>query len=368
MLIQLQAPPCATALREATERALQFLSALAELPDPVESAGINALLHQPPHRWLRSAHHRPAKEILALGALPRSERRALCEAYTHDVGLFDAPRATRFALKTPQLCDTTKKCGGRFMNYLYESRFRELGLRIAGSPVPIDRAFVEDSFHAVNPKLRMCPACLIGDLPKPIRTENNKVVTNVDCDHFFPLSVFPAFAIHPHNLVFVCLLCNERHKGDRRPSPESHFDRDTVWMPYFDHGIAELRFEFSIDYSGSPMISDDKLRVHVYAKTDGVGTEVRWHNHNLLYNLLPRWNQFVASELSTMYELLRARAATWGLPSLNQQFVEDQLRDEILREITLAQRGMHLRVAVLSWLLAYKTRALSDEALHLPPR
>jgi hypothetical protein len=140
------------------------------------------------------------------------ERDILYAAFQNDYGYYQRLDDLTFRFQYSSLSANLRSLVEPLFLYLYEY------LGDDGYPdvvmfdsAAFNRADYIALFDALNPKLLVCPMC---DGKKPDIRNGRRLS---DLDHFLPKSKYPFLAIHPRNLVPVCLECNERIKGDQDP-------------------------------------------------------------------------------------------------------------------------------------------------------
>ncbi|HKP04753.1 MAG TPA: hypothetical protein VJU77_15480 [Chthoniobacterales bacterium] len=137
----------------------------------------------------------------------------IVEAFQNDVkfpsSVDDPVFEFQFALR---LDAATQKVVKELMVLFYETLAgANFPSAVHGEPEDFTRDLLLEGFERANPKLQVCPAC---DGQKPSKIEAKLLA---DADHYLPKSLYPFLAVHPGNLVPVCLECNQRIKGDTDP-------------------------------------------------------------------------------------------------------------------------------------------------------
>lgn len=141
------------------------------------------------------------------------QRNLLRSAFQHDSEYHQHLSEADFAFAFSQLNTDLQTHIQSLMVYLYEY------LGDDGYPIVVmgdGRAFSRGDYLVLweerNGKLNVCPAC---DGKKPDRGRKKHRLS--DLDHFLPKSVYPLLALHPRNLVPICMECNQRIKGEIDP-------------------------------------------------------------------------------------------------------------------------------------------------------
>ena len=146
-------------------------------------------------------------------AVHPEQRDLLRSAFQHDVEYHQHLDDEDFAFTFSQIDPDLQPHIQSLMVYLYEN----LGDNGYPNVVMGDgRTFNRGDYLIVweeqNSLLNVCPAC---DGKRPDRGRNKHRMS--DLDHFLPKSVYPFLALHPRNLVPICIECNQRIKGEIDP-------------------------------------------------------------------------------------------------------------------------------------------------------
>jgi hypothetical protein len=201
--------------RELT-RILDQLSAvidhLASCPGPHlnETA---LLLAAPGARWLLGSHRHLLDELLL--HTDQGEREQLAQAVANDRRFDVSFTSPTFRLQYPALPAHVREHARLLLVAFYENLLKR-GFELAGpngTTVVLDRRRLEQGFFTANRGLRACPACMEAE----ISPAGAGAPSIIDCDHFLPKSLYGPLAIHPQNLVFMCIPCNARRKGRADP-------------------------------------------------------------------------------------------------------------------------------------------------------
>jgi hypothetical protein len=168
-------------------------------------------------KWISNPQGKHLKQKITsvaqyLAAHP-DQRVLLRSAFQHDVEYHQHLNETDFAFAFSQLDTDLQAHIQSLMVYLYEY------LGDDGYPIVVmgdKRTFSRGDYLVLweerNGTLNVCPAC---DGKKPdIGRKKHRLS---DLDHFLPKSVYPLLALHPRNLVPICIECNQRIKGEIDP-------------------------------------------------------------------------------------------------------------------------------------------------------
>jgi hypothetical protein len=162
--------------------------------------------------WLWKKPVAIVKPLLELLIIPkeRKESSRIIEMFVNDFKLLesfarrvDLSQTVGFNyLLTPITDQEVRKLVKEMMQNFYKRIFRNKTLiptEVVGGKNPLNR----NQFMSYFTDLSVCPAC-DGD-HAPILEDELKT----DADHFFPLSKYPFFAVHPLNIIPYCKYCNQ---------------------------------------------------------------------------------------------------------------------------------------------------------------
>ena len=202
-------------------------------------------------------------------------------------------------MQYPSLPRRLRQSAARLLSKLY-TVFARKGFSVTradGTTIVVDRALLEQGFFERNP-IRACPACL----EQPLTATPTDGSTSIDCDHFLPKSLYGPLAIHPQNLVFTCMPCNERRKGRSDPLAGAGAASlqaqqrtragalRTTYLPYRRPALPEMKIKFEPD------------GVHLTADTATGRERVRnldclFELENVWSDVLPRAEREMLAEL-----------------------------------------------------------------------
>ncbi len=261
---------------------------------PLDERGL--LAAAPESDWLLG-HRQTIDELLRC---TRSEREQLAAALANDRQFDQNADSPNFGLQYPELPALVRKCSRPLFAAFYDKLIKG-GHRLIGpdgETIVLDRRRLERGFFEANPGIRACPACLEAEIaPAGVRG----VATN-DCDHYLPKLIYGSLVIHPQNLVFTCMICNQRYKGQRDPlaaaSPEGARARRQpragtlrgIYLPYRRAAIDEMRVEFE--------------RHRVILGADTAAARERMTNLDRLFGLAQTWTEVLPRAEREMFEEL----------------------------------------------------------------
>ena len=140
------------------------------------------------------------------------QRGPALQAFDHDIHWVDDLTDASFSFEYRGLSTSARAAIAPLMKAFYTAILADgVPPEIHGGAGSIKLSDFKDAFWDANPELRACPAC---DRQKPdyVREKDTS-----DADHFFPKSLYPYLAVHPRNLVPICMECNQRAKLSRDP-------------------------------------------------------------------------------------------------------------------------------------------------------
>jgi len=207
------------------------------------------------------------------------QRNLLSSAFQHDVAYHQHLNDTSFAFEFSQLDQELQSRIHFLMVWLYEN-LEDNGYPIVvmGDGQPFSRGNYLVLWEERNGTLNVCPAC---DGKKPdIGRKKHRLS---DLDHFLPKSVYPLLALHPRNLVPICIECNQRIKGDTDPLA----DNGAVSFSHSFHPYAApaaidvIEVTCQRDFNGVPQVRIEDR--------DLGGQSARVVSLNRLFDLDNRW-------------------------------------------------------------------------------
>lgn len=190
--------------------------------------------------------------IMLVESLGTDERAELREAFWNDISFADHSRENGYELRFGVLTQKIQDAARPFLESLYDNVLTSTTgyTRLPWQPdAVLNRTTLEDSYRSTNAaRAKVCPVCLVP-LPPPVRD-----TTQIDCDHFLPKSRYPALAIHPNNLIFTCMPCNERQKLAHDPldRPGAGALQNT-YIPYTHPAIDEIEPAY-LENDGLPVV------------------------------------------------------------------------------------------------------------------
>lgn len=314
---------------------------------PLDESGF--LAAAPESRWLL----RRRLQIDELLRCDRPEREQLAAAVANDRQFDENADSPSFSLRYPGLPERVRECSRPLLAAFYD-KLTKGGHRLGGpngESIVLDRRRLERGFFEANPGIRACPACLEAEI---VPAGVGGVATN-DCDHYLPKSIYGPLAIHPQNLVFTCMICNQRYKGQRDPlaaaSPKATRARRRLqagalrgsYLPYRRAAMGEMRIEFE--------------RHRVTLDADTPAARVRVTNLDCLLGLTRTWSEVLPRAEREMFEELEGyatdhsvKAVLDGVSSRGQRMPPEHLK-----------HGMFLRSRYATYLRDHQLGVLTQE-------
>lgn len=179
---------------------------------------------QPLGKWFWARIGSPKKRtkfgraVLALATQARADpaqAASVADAIAHDIQFHTQwnliGTELRFPRLFPEWLDGIKGIAIPFYDWLASSGFDPTPFALTDGR--IDRATLMRAFRSQSPDV--CGYC-----DGPLGELGSQYEAN-DCDHFFPKSQWPHFAIHPANLFSACKGCNSTWKLARAPMGEA---------------------------------------------------------------------------------------------------------------------------------------------------
>jgi hypothetical protein len=178
----------------------------------------------------------------------------------------------------------------RIMRNFYEKTFRSstpIPVEVVGGSRPLNRSIFMNYFA----NLSVCPAC--DGSHAPILGDR----LQTDADHFFPLSKYPFFAIHPLNLIPYCKYCNQppfKGSKDVLDAPKV-MNMGDIFHPY-----RPARDELKVNIPSVPL--GTLPHIHVQPLSDNHCHKARRESIVYLFDLERRWQGELSGELPNQQE------------------------------------------------------------------
>lgn len=168
---------------------------------------------------------KPVVEYLVENPNARSHLEA---TFRNDFSFHEHNGDNTFLFNFSKLDDDLKKLLKTMMIFMYDNLVND---GYSDSLMQDGTAFTRGDFILIweeqNSSLNVCPAC---DGKAPDRQGGER---KSDLDHYLPKSKYPLLALHPHNLVPICIECNQRIKMEKNPIEHDNMELLTnSFLPY----------------------------------------------------------------------------------------------------------------------------------------
>lgn len=194
-----------------------------------------------------------------------------------------------------------------------------------------NRELFVTAFWNANKELNVCPAC-DGLRPVEIKEE-----IHADTDHFLPRSLYPFLAVHPYNLVPICIECNRIIKNATDPIDDNtHEPLFHTFYPYTNPAITTTKVYIKIKMERSSALNGAKNTVKILDSTSKHPRRVA--SLNRVYELEERWLDRLDNQKKAIMGGLRSRGKDMKRhnPSLTEAQLQNELRmylKEKLKEV-----------------------------------
>lgn len=255
-----------------------------------------------------------------------------------------------YDLSYPSLPEMLRKTGEKLLVSFYTEILSGAGFSGLRGQITstLNRSILEaDCWNSNGKGARVCPACL-GILLAPIKN-----TSQIDCDHFFPKSCYPPLSIHPYNLIFVCMQCNERRHKEKDPIDNHRPGAiEDCYIPYLRSGIHEISVHFR---PASPTAV-----VSIRAINNSPKASIRLSNLDRVYNISETWSV----SLHTIHdEIIESIIANKKMPTENgvkRKLIELAGLDDVAK-LTLPNN--FLRSLYASWLSSNRLNIFVAECI-----
>lgn len=266
----------------------------------------------------KSSFHKALEHLIRYVTRHPSQRRRIMEAFNHDIEfhLHLTDTSFEFWYRTKLSKKAQSAVRGLMKVFYTELLMSGFPAHIHGYVKKIDRDVLIAAFWEANQKLEVCPAC---DAPKPDAIEKK---VYADADHFLPKTAYPFLAVHPTNLVPLCVACNRSFKGDRDPLEKKQDALVHSFHPYTNPAVNNINVEVSRDEEGV---------AHVHIVDQAGMPSRRVANMNRVFKLEGRWEERLPYEIRRLREHLADSGRR--LMRGGRQITEDDVRDDLQGEL-----------------------------------
>lgn len=278
-----------------------------------------------------------------LFALDGKRKNAIYRAIEHDMR-FTEDLAERFEFESIQLEEEEQKLIKDFFLYFYEivlctAHFKLQGLsrKMLGR-----KELAETYFQGENRVLRhVCPVCL---------QSMTSALTETDVEHYFAKTFVPCLALHPHNLYFICPVCNERYKGSKKQMEGKELDAHKIFLPYMDTVRDKVKVEFRHEKE------EDRVQFEP-ADEEEENIDKKIDAFEELFHLEMRWS----GQLELFYDTLYKKYETFPYESM-EELEREMLRDLRKGKAVLDSRpDQYIETKYMEWVCRSQLRAFYAE-------
>lgn len=207
-------------------------------------------------KWLWRKYAIIAAPLVRLLLLPLDQKVGILAAFNHDVDLAGILRSSdRKVFHIGAIPDGSKAALAIIKDLLvsfYEDVLVGQGIRaeVLGEEEAFDHQEILQSYRRTNLRLKVCPGC-DGEPPLRASTRSRQQMgdkpkhllwLSANVDHFLPKSKYPFLALHPLNLVPLCIVCNQDRKGENDPLEAAGVgDLEDIYHPYLHGAHGEVQ-------------------------------------------------------------------------------------------------------------------------------
>jgi hypothetical protein len=350
MILRLKTNAYAPEMTSILDLVVELMAHLATCPSPgLDEERFTA--EMPRADWLLKHLHVHIDELLL--HTTQVERKLLEQAVRNDRQFDVNVDSQSFRFQYPGLPAHVRKRSKLLLAAFYDTLLKNgfLVTRNDGTTLVVDRRLLEQGFFERNKGIRACPACMEVE----ISLAPDDAATTTDCDHYLPKTLYGPLAIHPQNLVFICMLCNQRRKGQHDPlvgSGSSHIQIEQRteagllrrrYLPYRRSAWSELRIKFARE--GVTLTADTDLARERVANLDRV-----FELASVWSDVLPRAEREMFEELDGPPTKNSVKAVLDNTESRGQGVPEQLKQGAFLRGQYAAHlRKNHLDVLTKEW-------------------
>jgi hypothetical protein len=301
MLHHIQSPACATSFDKvlAFERGVLAYACDPITPRPPTEASLKQKLGDASGEWFFKKLWKAARpselgaaidQLMMLARTERDIEQQVVDAFDNDTQFYKLATSPRFVFRFRALPEPVRAAIQELLILFYDDLLAAgFPSAVHGDQSLLTRDRLVESFERANPKLGVCPAC---DGQKAGKFRGKLLA---DTDHYLPKSLYPFLAVHPWNLVPICLECNQRIKRAKDPV-DSHDSAPlpNTFLPYVSGAYEETELHVTRSQDGP---------LH-FSFSDRAGNPSRrMASLDRVFGLTERWS----SRLKQDIELLRQR-------------------------------------------------------------
>jgi hypothetical protein len=324
VLHHIQNPACATSFDNVLtfERSVLAYVCDPTAPCPPSEASLKQKLGDASGEWFFKKLWKKAApselgaavaELMLLARTGGDIEQQVVDAFDNDTQFYKLATSPRFVFRFRALPAAVQAAIKKLLVLFYDDLLAGgFPPAVHGGEHALTRDRLLESFESANPKLGVCPAC-DGQKPGKVR---GKLLA--DTDHYLPKSLYPFLAVHPWNLVPICLECNQRIK--RAKDPVDFHDSaplPNTFLPYVSGAYEEIELHVTRGQDGT---------LHLSFSDRASNPSRRMASLDRVFGLTERWS----SRLKQMTECWRQTVVRHAerAGSNNTFDVGDELRDE----------------------------------------
>ncbi len=352
MIPQLQPTPYASALINLQELAGALLRHLASSQTGRQLDEERLRADLPQVESLLGPLRRRINALLA--GTDATQRAHLADAFDNDIGFDQRHDAPDFRFRYPGLPGTVRRVAKQLLAAFYDPVLYD-GYSIIGpdgTELTLDRHLLEHGFFDANAGIRACPACLER------RLEEMRSVSIIGCDHYLPKAIYAPLAVHPMNLYFTCMPCNERLKGQKDPLTGARSTRAIAertqagalcrsYLPFLRPAEEELELRFT-------RRSGARATLRLTAATPEA--QVRVENLDRIFGLTEGWTAALPRTERELREKLEGSITPGSLKTALDMTIKSGRRP-----IVQLEDGVFVSSRYASYLRTTDLRALAEE-------
>jgi hypothetical protein len=285
--------------------------------------------------WLWGKWASIAAPVVKLIVLPPQLKTEVLRAFQHDID-FEALSGDNGdkVFHTFQLSDATKPVTVLLKELLvnfYGKIFVSQGIptEVLEEEKSLDHQTILQSYHQANLHLKVCPGC-DGKSPlsskptlPPDRSSDNDLWFYANIDHFLPKSKYAFLAVHPYNLVPLCLECNQTRKREKDAlETPGVANLDDIYHPYIRAACNEIKVTIEHD----PI--DGQACIKFSTNTNNPRAIARLQSLNHIFELESYWTGDLRSKQFEADIKLTFSCMVYNELKDNKQYNDDWIRNK----------------------------------------
>lgn len=290
--------------------------------------------------WLWGKYAVVAARIVRLLVLPSEQKTDIFDAFKHDIDLDGIlqrlePKVFRFKA-LPERCNDAQAIIKDLLVSFYEDILVAKGVPadVLGEEEALDHQEILQSYRQMNLRLKVCPGCdgepplrvSARARPRPDEKPHHPLWLSANVDHFLPKSKYPCLAIHPLNLVPLCIVCNQDRKGENDPlDAVDVVDLDDIYHPYIRGAHDEVIVVVERDDT------DGRPHLRFYPAVGVPHAAARLHSLEHVLGLEADWDGDLQDERLEIEVESALRNAIQDEREADERHLDVWLRDKIAR-------------------------------------